>query len=328
MIRLAAHRHLLPFLNNRFDFLQRDSSEAAHQNIAQAQTFSAHRRSIGQGKNVVRRHIQRFVVRKMQPDERVRVAQFQALYASPRFSARMARTAQVLTHLAGFDLDDAPLFGLHHRSRAQATSAPSARTTAGSTAGRGCNHRALRKRNASLQRLLLRGNICFRALGVCRRAYASCDRSHPRNREHHIVPVRIKIISGGGCEPGNAERAVRDCGRRAVGSRNCEPAPRPRNARSGGNVREHTRPRRRHGAFHQHARLRWVDLIPGQRTRSHPRKIRAVGNLAVDAPALVRPERSLSQPLHGFVKLRIRAPQRLNLRNIQHDSSCDRVMRS
>ncbi len=96
----------------------------------------------------------------------------------------------------------------------------------------------------------------------------------------------------------------------------------------GGNVRERAGPRRRHGAFHQHARLRRVDLIPGQRTRSHPRKIRAVGNLAVNAPALVRPERSLRQPLHGFVKLRIRAPQRLNLRNIQHDSSCDRVMRS
>src|SRR6202050_1272240 len=96
VIRLAAHRHLLPFLDDDLDFPYSNAPEAADQNIAQAQTFGPHRRPVSQGENVVRRGVQRLFIRKMEADECVGVAHFQPHDARPRLSVRVAGTTKML----------------------------------------------------------------------------------------------------------------------------------------------------------------------------------------------------------------------------------------
>ena len=68
MRRLAAYRDLLRLLDNGFDALERDAAEAADENAAQAEALGAHGRAVGQGEDVVRRHVERFVVGEAQAD--------------------------------------------------------------------------------------------------------------------------------------------------------------------------------------------------------------------------------------------------------------------
>ena len=124
--RLAAHGDFSPRFDDRFDALQREAAEAADQNIAEAEALGAHGRAVGQREDVVRRDVERFAIRKMEADECVGVANFQARDARPGFSVRVAWTAKVLAHLARFNLDDTALFRLNRRSGAQTASAASA----------------------------------------------------------------------------------------------------------------------------------------------------------------------------------------------------------
>src|SRR6202021_143300 len=98
----------------------------------------------------------------------------------------------------------------------------------------GGDNRALRKWNSRLQRLLLGSGICFRGERICGRACAAHTARYPADRERGVVVIRIKIISGGGDESVDRERAVGDCGGRAVGARNCEAGPRPGDRGGGG----------------------------------------------------------------------------------------------
>src|ERR1700747_1322563 len=100
MLRPAAHRYFLPFLDDRLDPLERDAPEAARENVAEAETLGTHRRTVRKRENVVRRHVERFRIRKMQPDERIRVAHFEPQNARPRFAARARGAPQVLANLA------------------------------------------------------------------------------------------------------------------------------------------------------------------------------------------------------------------------------------
>ncbi len=187
----------------------------------------------------------------------MRVQPFASRSRGPAQPAGSRRAAQMFAHLAGFDLDRAALLGEHHGARAQTASAAAARAASGAAAGGGRDHRALRQRNAPLQRLLLRREIRLRGLRVRRRARR---RPQPSRAPRGVVPVRIKIISGGGGKPADGNRAVGHGGGGAVSAKNREAAPRPREARGGRNVGERAGPRRRHGAFHQHAGLRRVDV--------------------------------------------------------------------
>src|SRR5277367_950660 len=115
---------------------------------------------------------------------------------------------------ARFDLDRAALLGEYHRAGAQAAPTAAARSPAGAAAGGGCDDRALRKRDESLERLLLRRKICFRCVRVRGGAYSAAN---PRERGRRVVPIGIKIVSRRGGEAGDGERTVRNRGCGAVG---------------------------------------------------------------------------------------------------------------
>ena len=79
-------------------------------------------------------------------------------------------------------------------------------------------------------------------------------------------------------------------------------------------------------AFHQHARFRGVDFPCRERAGGHAREIRAVGDLVVEAPALIRAERRARQALQRFVELRVRLAQGFDLGNGEHWVITDRLI--
>ena len=115
-----------------------------------------------------------------------------------------------------------------------------------------------------------------------------------------------------------ASRAIGNRGGRAVGARNCEAGPRPGDRGGGRDVGERARPRGRHRAFHQHAGFCGIHFAAGERAGSDACEERAVGDLVVERPALVRPERSFGEALQRFVELWVRGAQGFNLGDGEH----------
>ena len=61
-----------------------------------------------------------------------------------------------------------------------------------------------------------------------------------------------------------------------------------------------------------------IDFVAGERGAGDACKIRTVGYLVVEAPALIRAKRCIRQSLQRLIQLRIRAPQRFDLWNGEH----------
>src|SRR5579863_4065624 len=242
--RLAAHRDLLARLDHRLDPFQWDEPEATNQDVAQAKAIGAHGRTIGHGENVVRRYVERFGVREAQANERVGVANFVPDNARPRLAgARRIRAAQVLADLAALERDASPLARDYDRASTETASAAAAGTSTGAARSGGGHDRALGKWNASLQRLLLRGDVC-----LCgERVRGSTDAfGDPAERVRSFVPERIEVVRRARGETVYGERAVRNGSCGSVGAVDAEPAPGPGDAGRAGHVGERPRPRWRH----------------------------------------------------------------------------------
>src|SRR6185437_8127757 len=179
----------------------------------------------------------------MEADESFGGAHFEANDACPRFARGGRGAAEMFADFASFDGNGAAFPGEDHATRAQAASAAASRAAGGG----GGDDRTLRERDASLERLLLRGGICFRGLREAGGPCASCD---PAERGGGFVPIRIKIVGGAGGESGDGGGAVGDGGGGAVGAKNGEAGPRPGEARGSRGVGEGAGPGWRQRAFH------------------------------------------------------------------------------
>src|SRR4029077_8958338 len=88
MARFAAHCHFLPVLDDGFYLRECEAAEAPDEKIAEAKPLGAHGRAISQREDVMRRDVEGFGIRKVKPDERVRLTYLQIQNARPRFATR------------------------------------------------------------------------------------------------------------------------------------------------------------------------------------------------------------------------------------------------
>src|SRR6185437_17173717 len=79
MRRFTAHRHFMRRLDDHFDSSKCNSPESPNEHVCQAQPLRTHRRTVRQRENMVWRHVEPLLVRKMQPHKRLRLAHFDAL---------------------------------------------------------------------------------------------------------------------------------------------------------------------------------------------------------------------------------------------------------
>jgi hypothetical protein len=125
MVRLAGDDGFCACLDNRFDFLQRESAVASHENVTEAETLGAHRRIIYESENVMGRDVGCVVIRKSKAHESVRRVNFMADDLGPPFAS-----ANGIAHVHAMNGYESAIFGEHEHAPANARARASTRAAA------------------------------------------------------------------------------------------------------------------------------------------------------------------------------------------------------